>query len=402
MDYLNQLPEVEWVESCGAFRRRQETFSEFCFLVLTKNFKRVADYVKRFHGVINIVAETDRDITLSLKTGINLQLIKVGLENKGSGLIYHTGSTEHVKQLEDYAKEQGFILNQKGLFKDKIYEAGSDEHEIYNALGLGYIEPELREARDEIKAAEKNCLPPLIELDDIKGDLHSHTNETDGKEPLERMIVAAIEKGYEYFAITDHSKRLSITNGLNEERLLKQIDQINELNLLYPSFKILKSIEVDILEDGALDLSNEVLKELDLRVCSIHSKFKLPEQQQTERIIRAMDNPYFNILGHATGRLLKSRPPYPINIEKILLAAKDRGCYLELNAQPYRLDINDHYCKLAKDIGVKVAISSDAHAIQQLNYMQLGIYQARRGWLEKKDVLNCFSWPELQLLLKRN
>ena len=235
----------------------------------------------------------------------------------------------------------------------------------------------------------------------IKGDLHSHTNETDGIESLEIMVKAAIEKGYEYLAITDHSKRLTITNGLDEKRLLQQIKFIDKLNEKLINFTILKSIEVDILEDGKLDLSNDVLKELDLCVCSIHSKFKLPEVIQTERIIRAMDNPYFNILGHATGRLITSRPSYPIQMEKILHAAKERNCFIELNSQPSRLDICDKYCLMAKKLGVKIAISSDAHSVPELDFVRFGINQARRGWLEANDVINTRQLKELKKILKR-
>jgi len=251
-------------------------------------------------------------------------------------------------------------------------------------------------------AAERNTLPTLITLNDIKGDLHSHTNETDGVEALEVMVEAAMQLRYEYFAITDHSKRLAITNGLDEKRLLKQIEQINKLNSKYPHFKILKSIEVDILEDGSLDLSDDVLKELDIRVCSIHSKFKLPTDKQTERIIRAMDNPYFNILGHMTGRLLTSRKPYDLQIEKIFIAAKERGCFIELNSQPARLDIHDVYCKQAKEIGLKVSISSDAHSVRELSFMSFGVNQARRGWLEKGDVINTRNVSELLKIIKRD
>lgn len=215
------------------------------------------------------------------------------------------------------------------------------------------------------------------------------------------MVQAAANLGYQYFAITDHSKRLVIAHGMDETRLFKQIEQINRLNEMINGIVILKSIEVDILEDGKLDLSNDVLKELDLVVASIHSKFKNPKEKQTERIIRAMDNPYFNILGHATGRLIYSRPPYEIDMQKILRAAKDRGCFLELNAQPYRLDIHDEYCLLAKSFGVKIAISSDSHSVSNLEYMKAGVFQARRGWLEKKDVINTYPLNELRKLLKR-
>ncbi|MBV9575957.1 MAG: PHP domain-containing protein, partial [Gammaproteobacteria bacterium] len=296
-------------------------------------------------------------------------------DNLGFSLLTYTGSNEHINSLNAYA-EKNTNLNCKNENSYKLF-LGDTEEKIYNKLKLPFIPPELRENRGEIIVAKKNMLPNLITLNDIKGDLHSHTNETDGIETLAVMVAAAFQKGYEYFAITDHSKRLAITNGLNEKRLLKQIELINKLNLKYTNIKILKSIEVDILEDGKLDLSNDVLKELDICVCSLHSKFKLPADKQTERIIRAMDNPYFNILGHMTGRLLTSRPPYFLDVEKIFSAAKERGCFIELNCQPARLDINDIYCKRAKEVGVKIAISSDAHSVRELSFMEYGINQAR-------------------------
>lgn len=347
------------------------------------------------------IQEKSNSITVELWTGIRMNVYATAPQSFGAELIFRTGNKKHLNQLKEEAKTQGLILKDNDFFKKKNSIHIIEEKEIYHNLGLDFIEPELREGTGEIQAAKTHSLPRLITLSDIKGDLHSHTNETDGKESLETMVKAAIEKGYEYFAITDHSKHLKITRGLDEKRLLQQIEKIDQLNDTFNHFKILKAIEVDILENGTLDLSNEILKELDLVVASIHSQFKLSEQKQTERILKAMDNPFFNILGHATGRLIRSRPPYPINIKRILKAAKENGCFLELNAQPYRLDIQDKYCRQAKELGVKIAISSDAHTIRGLNFMQLGVYQGRRGWLEKSDVINTYSWNKLKKLLNR-
>ncbi len=235
----------------------------------------------------------------------------------------------------------------------------------------------------------------------MRGDLHAHTDATDGHDSLEMMALAAANKGYEYLAITDHSKHLTVAHGLDKKRLWQQIKAIDRLNKKLTKITVLKSIEVDILEDGSLDLSNDILKELDLTVCSVHYKFNLSPKKQTERILRAMDNPYFNILAHPTGRLINRREPYEVNLERILQGAKERGCFLEINAQPERLDLADVNCRLAKDMGVKLSIATDAHSTKQFDYMLFGIDQARRGWLEKDDVLNTHSLSQLKKLLKR-
>lgn len=400
LKHFHSIDEITWFESCGEYRRKKEIVSEFIFLIHAPHFTQAMNEFSHAKGVKHIINQDDESIVVLLWNSMKLTIYNVALNAIGAAFIFYTGSKKHIKLLNDEAIKMGYQLKENGLFHENKIIA-SNEEEIYNALNLDYIEPELREGTHEITAAKTHQLPKLIELNDIKGDLHSHTNETDGKDSLEAMVRGAIEKGYEYFAITDHSKRLAITNGLDEKRLLQQIEKINELNASLPEILILKSIEVDILADGSLDLSNEVLKELDIVVASVHSLFKLPEKKQTDRILKAMDNPYFNILGHATGRLIRARPAYAVSIERILTAAKERGCFIELNSQPYRLDINDIYCQLAKTIGVKIAISSDAHSIRELDFMKLGINQARRGWLEKKEVINTYSWNELKRLLKR-
>jgi DNA polymerase (family 10) len=269
-------------------------------------------------------------------------------------------------------------------------------------VDLPYIEPELRENRGEIEAAQARKLPQLITLDDIRGDLHSHTSATDGRNSLREMAEAARARGYEYLAITDHSRHVTVAHGLNGKQLLEEIRQIDRLNAKLDGIVILKSCEVDILEDGSLDLPDSVLRELDLTVCAVHYNFNRPEKLQTERIIRAMDNPCFNILAHPTGRLINKREAYEVNLPAVMAAAKERGCFLEINAQPARLDLADTYCKLAGDLGLKTAISTDAHSIDQLDFMRFGIDQARRGWLGAGDVLNTRRLDELIALLRRN
>jgi len=269
-------------------------------------------------------------------------------------------------------------------------------------LQLPFIEPELRENRGEIEAAEKGRLPHLVTLADIRGDLQSHSTATDGLASIAEMAKAARKRGYEYLAITDHSRRMTMVHGLNAARLAQQIWNIDRLNEKLSGFRILKSIEVDILENGELDLADDILKELDVVVGAVHSLFTLSREKQTERIMRAMDNPYFHIFAHPTGRLIGERDAYEVDLERLLHAAKERSCFFELNAHPLRLDLNDAYCRMARELGVKVAISTDAHNLLSLDFMRFGVGQARRGWLEKDDVLNTRSWSVLQKLLQRD
>jgi DNA polymerase (family 10) len=384
--FLKGISEIKKAALSGDLRRKKDTITELCIVICTTDIPNTFKAIHTFPGIKYLVETKTKSTTVLLKIGLFVTIYVASEKTFAGKLLTTTGSSSHLEALKQRKKH----LN------------GPSEEHIYHSLGLQYIPPELRENQGEIVTAEKHQIPLLVELKDIKGDLHCHTNETDGTYTLEEMIEAAQQQGYEYVAITDHSQSLKITRGMNEKRLLQQIKQIDRLNETLSHFTILKSMEVDILEDGNLDLSNEVLKELDLTVCSIHSKFKLSLEQQTERVIRAMDNPYFNILGHATGRLLFGRPPYPINIDKIIEAAKARHCFLEVNAQPARLDINDIYCRKAKQMGVKVAISSDAHTTRGFTFMSLGINQARRGWLEAKDVINTYSLHQLKKVLKRS
>lgn len=398
---LQALPKVKKIQCASDYRRKKDVVSDVDIVIVTDDQDMVFKEFHKLPSIKYIVNTLANSTTVQLKAGIRLTLISVSAKEFGAKLLQSTGSKEHYAEIQKLAEKSNFRLTEKGLFNKRKKITGETEEEIYHALNLSYIPPELRENRGEIQSAKNHTLPHLIELKDIRGDLHCHTNETDGAFTLEEMVEAAKEQGYEYVAITDHSQSLKITHGMDEKRLLQQIKLIDRLNEKLHNFKILKSMEIDILEDGSLDLSMAVLKELDLTVCSVHSKFRLPRDLQTERIIRAMDNPYFNILGHATGRLLKHRPAYDIDVPRILQAAKDRNCFIEVNAQPARLDINDIYCKLAKDLGVKIAISSDAHTTRGFSFMILGINQARRGWIEAADVINTYPWPQLKKMLKR-
>ncbi len=338
---------------------------------------------------------------MRLRSGLQVDLRVVPRSSYGAALLYFTGSKAHSIKLRGMAVRRGLKINEYGVFKGRRRLAAPTETAIYRLVGLSYIEPELREDRGEIEAASTHRLPKLVTLADIRGDLHAHTSATDGHNTIAEMATAAKARGYDYLAISDHTRHLTVAHGLDARRLAEQIAEIDRLNESLRGFRILKSAEVDILEDGALDLPDGILKELDFTACAIHSKFDLPQAKQTERIIRAMDNPHFNILAYPTGRLIDERQPYEIDMKQIMSAARERGCFLEINAQPERLDLADGHARMAKEAGVKIAVSTDAHSVANLDFMRFGVDQARRAWLEPDDVLNTRRWAELRRLLRR-
>ena len=354
-----------------------------------------------YDQVRQVIARGETKSTLRLRSGLQVDLRVVPEESYGAALHYFTGSKAHNIAVRLIGVKRGLKINEYGIFRGEERIGGRTEEEVFARVGLPWIAPELRENRGEIEAALGGGLPTLVTEGDIRGDLHAHTRETDGRATLEQMAEAARARGYEYLAITEHSRNLAMVRGLDPERLRRQVAAIDRLNESLDGFRVLKGIEMDILEDGSLDLPDDVLAELDFTVCSIHSKFNLPGAQQTERVIRAMDNRHFNIFGHPTGRLLGQREAYEIDLERILRAAKERGCFVELNAQPDRLDLDDANCRLARELGVKVAIATDAHAPGEFNFIRYGVGQARRGWLEKDDVLNTRPAAELLKLLQR-
>lgn len=392
IDYLKSNRAVGQVECAGSFRRRKEMVGDLDIVVSATEGKKVIAHFVRCAEIAEIISQGITRSTVNLHSGIQVDLRVIPKESYGAALLYFTGSKAHNIAIRKMAMQKKLKINEYGVFKGKKCIAGRTEKEVYAQIGLPYIPPELREDRGEIAAAQQNRLPKLITLDDIRGDLHCHTQ---GKKNLEAMANAAESLGYEYLAITN-----PITD-LDKKSLLAQIRAIEKLNARLKKLVILKSSAIAILEDGSLSLPNTLLKELDLTVCSIQEKFNLPQEKQTARIIRAMDNPYFTILAHPTNRLLHQREPSSIDIEHVMLAAKERGCILELNAQPERMDLNDVHCKLAKELGVNLTISAAAHSPSQFAYMQFGIYQARRGWLEKKNVINTYGLKELMRLLKR-
>ena len=402
LDYLEQCNGVKKVVLAGSFRRCKETVGDLDILVSAAVDSQVMDYFSHYDEISNVVSMGSTRSSVILNCGMQVDLRVIAPESYGAALIYFTGSKPHNIELRKLGQKLGYKINEYGVFKQDKQIGGKTEEELYKTLGLNYIEPELRENTGELLARRNNTLPKLISLKDIRGDLHCHTNATDGHCTLAEMARGAKTKGYEYISINDHSKRLTVTHGLDEVRLLEQVRQIDKFNARSDDVVILKSIEVDILEDGSLDLPDSVLKELDFTVGAVHYKFNLSRQKQTERILRAMDNPYFTILAHPTGRLINQREAYDIDMQKLMLAAKQRGIILELNAQPDRLDLNEIHCKTAKELGVKLVISTDAHSQNDFDYMRCGINQARRGWLEAKDVVNTCSLKELRKLLKKN
>lgn len=392
----------------GSLRRGRETIGDVDLLVTGKNCEAVIDRFTRFPEVESVLAHGDTKGSIRLKSGLQVDLRVVEEKSFGAALQYFTGSKEHSVALRSRAQRMGYTINEYGLFRmdengeKQEWVAGHAEEEIYEKLQLQYIPPELRENRGEIEAAEKYALPSLIEQKDIRGDLHMHTTETDGKATLQEMVEAARARNLEYIAITDHTKSTRIANGLDEKRLEKQIHSIEKLKRQVKGITLLKGTECDILADGTLDLSDAILEQLDIVVVSIHSHFNQSAREIADRLDRAFSNPHVNIFAHPTGRMLFHRPPYAVDVEHLFALAKKHRICLELNAQPERLDLNDVYLRNARDQGVPIVISTDSHDMAQLDYMKYGILTARRGWLESRHVLNTLPVKQFLKAIARN
>ena len=399
--WLAETDGVTRVTVAGSFRRRRETVGDLDILVTAGRGTPVMERFADYDQVAEVVARGSTRSTVRLRSGLQVDLRLVPAVSHGAALQYFTGSKAHNIALRKRAARRGLKINEYGVHRGDKRIAGRTETEVYRAVGLPLIAPELRENHGEIEAAAQGRLPTLVTLEDIRGDLHCHTRATDGHDSIEAMAAAARDRGYGYLAISDHSQHVTVAHGMDAKRLLAQVRAIDRLNEKLGDIVLLKSCEVDILEDGSLDRPDAVLRELDVTVCAIHYKLRLPEGRQTPRIIKAMDNPYVTILAHPTGRLINSRAPYGVDMGRVIEAARERGCFLELNAQPDRLDITDAICREAKKAGVKVAISTDAHSGDGLALMRHGVDQARRGWLEADDVLNTRPLPELRRLLRR-
>ena len=385
----------------GSYRRRRDTVGDLDILVTSDQGPAVGDRLVSYDNVVEVLAHGLTRTTVVLRSGLQVDVRAVPEESYGAALLYFTGSKAHNIALRGLANERDWKLNEYGLFSGKRRIAGASEEEVYQKLGLAYIPPELREDRGEIALAKANQLPKLVTVEDMRGDLHVHSDWTDGTVSIEVMAVAAKARGYAYMALTDHSRRVAMAHGLDPARLSRQIRDIDKLNKKLKGFTILKGIEVDILKDGSLDLPDSILARLDVVVASVHSFFDLPREAQTERVIRAIQNRHVSIIGHPTGRLIGEREPYDIDMERVMSAAHDLGCVLEINAEPDRLDLNDVHAHAAKSKDVKVAISTDAHSVNGFQYMRFGIDQARRGWLSADDVINTRPLADLRKLLKR-
>jgi DNA polymerase (family 10) len=397
--YLRTVPGVMHVQITGSYRRMRETVGDLDLVVTAEDSSKVMERLARYEEVREVQASGPTRSTVMLKSGMQVDVRVVSEESYGAALQYFTGSKAHNIAIRRMAQDKGLKINEYGVFRGQRRIAGETEESVYKTVGLPWIPPELREDRGEIEAARQGMLPQLIELSDLKGDLHAHSKASDGHHTIEEMALAAKARGLEYLAITEHSKRLTVARGLDPVRLAKQGDEIDRLNARLEGITVLKGIEVDILEDGTLDLPDSALAKLDVVIAAVHSRFELPRPKQTTRILKALDNPCVHILAHPTGRLIEAREPYDVDMQQIIRKAKARGIALEVNAHPQRLDLSDTFCRMAKDEGALLSINSDAHSTFELDMLRFGVGQARRGWLEKKDVLNARPLKALRKLL---
>ncbi len=397
---LRRIQGVAKAEPAGSARRMKETVGDIDILVVSKQAKHVMDFFTSMPEVQTVLAKGDTRSAVMLKDGLQADVRVLDEKSFGAALQYFTGSKEHNVALRQRAIKQGFKLSEYGLFKGKKQVAGATEQEVYARLGLQYIPPELRENSGEIDLAAKGKLPLLIEQKDMRGDLHMHSTWSDGIHTIEAMARAAKQRGYEYIAMTDHSKSERIANGMDEKRFLQYLKEVEQVEKKV-GIRIFKGAEVDILADGSLDYSNKVLEQLDIVLAAVHSRFKSTEKEMTERIITALSNKHVNILVHPTGRLINQREPYQVNLEKVFVAAKTNNIALEVDSYPTRLDLKGQHIKQAIAMGCKIAIDTDSHAVDHLRHMELGIGQARRGGVEKNDVINVLPLKQFERWLKK-
>jgi DNA polymerase (family 10) len=394
--HLGGAAGLERVEAAGSLRRARETVGDLDVLATGRDAAAIMERFAAYDGIARLIAQGETKSSAVLRSGLQVDLRVVPAEAWGAALHYFTGSKAHNIAVRGLGVRKGLTISEYGVFRGARRVGGRTEEEVFRAVGLPFIPPELREDRGEIAAARAGKLPDLVRLEQVRGDLHAHTTLTDGRATLAAMAAAAKARGYEYLAITEHSRRVTVARGLDPAALRRRNREIDRLNARLDGITLLKGIEVDILEDGTLDLPDDALAGLDVVVAAVHSRFTLPRERQTERIVRALDNPRVHILAHPTGRLLDERDPYDVDFDRVVDAARERGCALELNAHPQRLDLDDVHCRLAKQRGVAVAISTDAHAAEHLDFMRYGVGQARRGWLEPADVLNTLGLAALR------
>jgi len=380
---------IDAIEPCGSLRRRVETIGDIDILCASKNPKKVIEKFTEYPKISKVLNKGETKSSVILKSGMQVDLRVVDKKIFGAALQYFTGSKEHNVRVRDIAKRRGLKISEYGVFKGKKLIAGKTEKEVYAAIKFPYIEPEMRENRGEIELAESGRkMPRLIEFKDLCGDLHVHTNWSDGSEDLETVALAYKNAGFNYISISDHSHTVGITHGLDEKRFREQWKEIDALNKKLAPFRILKSGEIDIKKNGEIVFPDEFLKQFDIVIAAVHTSFNLPEEEQTARIIKALKNPYVKILAHPTGRLINKRPAYKVNMEAIIKAAVDTNTILEINSSPFRMDLQDIYVKRGKELGAKFTINTDGHHSSQMEYLKYGIFVARRGWLEAKDVIN--------------
>lgn len=404
--HLSVSPAVRQLSPAGSYRRGRETVGDIDLLAEADDAEAVMDLLAEFDGLAEILARGETKMSVRLDTGLQVDLRVVPRESFGAALQYFTGSKEHNVELRARAKQRGLKINEWGIFHvekngEETYVAGESEPEVYAVLDLPCYPPELRENRGEFSYRTADEIPQLIELNDLVADLHMHTDQTDGKNTLEEMVAAAQSHGFQYIAITDHSKRVSMARGLDAVRLRHQWNQIDKLNAQVEGIRILKGIECDILECGGMDLDDQVLSEADWVIASLHYGQKQSREQITDRLLGALANPWVSVVAHPTGRLINRREAYAVDMEALFQAAVEHGKLLELNANPARLDLNDIHCARAKQLGIPIVISSDAHSTQGMNVLRYGILQARRAGLTAADVANTRPWAELASLVRR-
>jgi len=394
-EFLAEMPGIDQITAAGSLRRGKETVGDLDILITgpccaDQRLDALLDRIVLFPGIAQVLAKGGNKVSFRLRSGMQVDVRTLKPESFGAALQYFTGSKTHNVSIRQRALKMGYTLSEYALTRvaDGSHVASASEEEVYAALKLDYIAPELRENQGEIEAAAQHALPKLIELSDIRGDVHMHTVETDGRCTIEEMIAAARERGYEYMAITDHSKNLAFANGLDDQRAAEHVNKIRVIGEQTDGIKVLAGIEVDILADGELDLSGSVLEEMDLVIASVHSHFQQEPQEMTDRLLRAISSGHISILGHPTGRILLRREGYDFDLDAVFCAAAERGVAMELNAYTDRLDLCDRHLKRAKERGVKIVINTDAHHTSHLEKMRFGVVQARRAWLSAGDVLN--------------
>lgn len=386
---------VEKISVAGSVRRMKETIGDVDILVVAKEQDKIMDAFSNLSGVKDVIVKGSTKTSVYLHEDLQADLRVVDSASYGAALQYFTGSKDHNIHLRKIAQKMGLKVNEYGLFQGEEKIAGETEEELYKTLGMSYIEPELREDSGEIEASLKGKLPELVQLEDIRGDLHVHSDWSDGSESIEDLAKIAQSMGYEYFAVADHSKSLKVAGGLDEDELMLQVKEIRKINRRMKDFRILAGIEVDILGNGELDLDDSVLKKMDVVVGAVHSRFTMPQKEMTERILKAMSNENLDVLAHPTGRLLGRRDPYDMDLTRIMRESVETKTAFEINCFPDRLDLNGPHSKQAKEMGAKISLGTDTHAASNLYFMKYGVGIARRGWLEPEDVLNTWSAEEI-------